>query len=133
MNSSQTSTITEVRADIWLWAARMFKTRALAKQAIDGGKVDLNDAHCKPAKGIKVGDRLRITRGEERLECEVLGLSDKRGPASDAQQLYRETEQSAAERTSQRELRRMQGGPLRPPTRPDKHSRRLIHRFKKTL
>jgi ribosome-associated heat shock protein Hsp15 len=133
MNSSQASTITEVRADIWLWAARMFKTRAVAKQAIDGGKIDLNGAHCKPAKGIKVGDRLRITRGEERLECEVLGLSHKRGPAGEAQQLYRETEQSAAERANQRELRRMQGGPLRPPTRPDKHSRRLIHNFKKTL
>jgi ribosome-associated heat shock protein Hsp15 len=132
MNSSQAS-ITEVRADVWLWAARMFKTRSLAKQAIDGGKVDLNDAHCKPAKGVKVGDRLRITRGEERLECVVLALSEKRGPASEAQQLYRETEQSAAERASQRELRRLQGGPLRPPMRPDKHSRRLIQDFKKTL
>lgn len=119
-----------VRADVWLWAARFFKTRSLAKQAIDGGKIELNGQGCKPSKLVQPGDRWRITRGEERLECEVLALSDKRGPASEAQRLYRETEQSAAAREQQRELRRLNAGPLRPPSRPDKRARRQLREFK---
>jgi ribosome-associated heat shock protein Hsp15 len=79
--------MTDVRADVWLWAARFFKTRSLAKQAIDGGRVDVNGAGCKTAKTLHAGDRLRIGRGEERLEVEVLALSDQRGPAAAAQAL----------------------------------------------
>ena len=63
------------RADVWLWAARFFKTRSLARQAIEGGRIDVNEAGCKPARTLQVGDRLRISRGEERLEVEVLALS----------------------------------------------------------
>jgi ribosome-associated heat shock protein Hsp15 len=121
----------EVRADVWLWAARMYKTRSLAKQAIDGGKVDVNGAGCKPAKAVHVGDSIRLTRGEERLELEILALSEQRGPASAAQLLYRETEASRTAREQARELRRLSGAGLnRPPTRPNKQERRELRRLK---
>ena len=120
-----------VRLDKWLWAARFFKTRSLAKQAIDGGKVDLNGAGCKPSKAVHVGDRLQIGRGEERLEVVVLALSEQRGPASVAQTLYRETEESLAAREAMRAQRKLgAAGLLRPPTRPDKQARRQIMKFK---
>jgi ribosome-associated heat shock protein Hsp15 len=123
--------LTEVRADVWLWAARMYKTRSLAKQAIDGGKVDVNGAGCKPAKGLHVGDSVRLTRGEERLELEILALSEQRGPASVAQMLYRETDASRAAREQIREQRRLSGAGLnRPPTRPNKQERRELRRLK---
>ena len=131
---SELSTSPGVRADVWLWAARFFKTRSLAKQAIEGGKVDLNDSPCKPAKLVYTGDTLRVTRGEERLVCTVAALSTKRGPAPEAQKLYVETEESIAERARQREDRRLTGGALlRPDSRPDKRARRLIQDLKKTL
>lgn len=120
-----------VRADVWLWAARFFKTRSLAKQAIDGGKVDVNGMGCKPAKALHVGDRLQIGRGEERFEVTVLALSEQRGPASAAQALYRETQESLAAREAARAQRRLgASGLLCPPTRPDKQARRLIRKFK---
>ncbi|KAF1003506.1 MAG: Heat shock protein 15 [Luteibacter sp.] len=128
------STKAGVRADVWLWAARFFKTRSLAKQAIDGGKVEVNGATCKPAKTVQLGDTLKITRAEERLTCTVEALSEKRGPAPEARKLYAETEESVAERERQREDRRLTGGALlRPDSRPDKRSRRLIQDLKKTL
>ncbi|MBD8872047.1 RNA-binding S4 domain-containing protein [Rhodanobacter sp. DHB23] len=120
---------TEVRADVWLWAARFFKTRSLAKQAIDGGRIDVNDAGCKPAKALRVGDVLKIGRGEERLEVEVLALADKRGPASVAQALYHESEASRLAREAWREQRRLVGVQA-PPRRPDKHARRELRRLK---
>lgn len=122
---------TDTRADVWLWAARFFKTRSLAKQAIDGGRIDVNDAGCKPARTLRVGDRLRIGRGEERLEVEVLVLSDRRGPASVAQALYRETASSRMAREAAREQHRLVGasGPVR---RPDKQARRKLRRLKGT-
>ncbi|WP_036140525.1 RNA-binding S4 domain-containing protein [Luteibacter sp. 9135] len=123
-----------VRADVWLWAARFFKTRSLAKQAIEGGKVVLNGAPCKPARPVVAGDTLRITRGDERLVCLVVALSTKRGPAPEARKLYTETEESIAERERLREDKRLTGGALlRPDSRPDKRSRRLIQNLKKTL
>ncbi len=117
------------RADVWLWAARFFKTRSLARQAIDGGRVDVNDMGCKAAKALRVGDRLKISRGQERLEVELLALSDKRGPASVAQALYRETDASRAAREAAREQQRLIGasGPLK---RPDKQARRELRRLK---
>ncbi|MDF3981070.1 S4 domain-containing protein [Luteibacter sp. PPL201] len=128
------ATTAGVRADVWLWAARFFKTRSLAKQAIDGGKIDINGAACKPAKTLHVGDTVRVTRGEERLVCTVQALSEKRGPAPEARKLYTETDESLAERERQREDRRLTGGALlRPDARPDKRSRRLIQDLKKTL
>lgn len=122
---------TGTRIDVWLWAARFFKTRRLAKQAVDGGRIDVNDLGCKPAKILRVGDRLKINRGDERLEVDVLGLSDKRGPASEAVKLYAETEASRLAREAAREQHRLIGasGPLK---RPDKHARRELQRFKGT-
>jgi ribosome-associated heat shock protein Hsp15 len=129
MSQREIPVSSEVRADVWLWAARFFKTRSLAKQAIDGGKVELNGASCKPAKSVHPGDVLKITRGEERLEVEVLVLSEQRGPASVAQGLYRESEASRLAREAQREQRRLVGaiGPMR---RPDKQERRELRRLK---
>lgn len=129
MNKPPISPTTDTRADAWLWAARFFKTRSLAKQAIEGGRVEVNDAACKPAKALHVGDRLKISRGEERLEVELLLLSDRRGPASVAQTLYRETDASRAAREAAREQHRLVGthGPLK---RPDKQARRELRRLK---
>lgn len=121
--------VAEIRVDVWLWSARFFKTRSLAKQAIDGGRIEVNDAGCKPARTLHVGDMLKIGRAEEKLQVEVLLLSDKRGPASVAQTLYRETDASLAARELLREQRRLLGmsGPLK---RPDKHARRDLRRLK---
>jgi ribosome-associated heat shock protein Hsp15 len=131
MKHAPDETLTEVRADVWLWAARMYKTRSLAKQAIDGGKVDVNGAGCKPSKTLHVGDTVRLTRGEERLELEILALAELRGPASVAQTLYRETEASRLAREQAGELRRLSGAGLnRPPTRPNKQERRELRRLK---
>jgi ribosome-associated heat shock protein Hsp15 len=117
------------RVDVWLWAARFFKTRSLAKQAIDGGRIDVNDGGCKPARTLHSGDRLKISRGEERMEVEVLALSDRRGPASAAQLLYRETEASRVAREAARELHHLIGA-SGPPKRPDKQARRDMRRLK---
>ncbi len=118
----------EVRIDKWLWAARFFKTRSLAQQAVKGGHVEINGHGCKPARGIVAGDRLRITRGEVVFEILVDAVSERRGPATEAQQLYTETEESAQRRARRAEERRLgqQAGPSR---RPDKRQRRRIRSF----
>lgn len=123
---------TEVlRVDVWLWAARFFKTRSLARQAIDAGHVEVNDAACKPARALHVGDRLRIGRAQERLEVSVLALSARRGPAGDAQRLYRETDASRVAREVSREQRRLSGAAFdHPPGRPDKQARRQLRKIK---
>ena len=116
-----------VRLDLWLWAARFFKTRALAKQAIETGKVEVGGQRAKPARGVRVGDVLHVARLDEHFEIEVLALSVVRGPASVAQTLYRERPESAAARAAAAETRRLQGTSMaRPPKRPDKRARRLI-------
>ncbi len=116
-----------VRLDVWLWAARFFKTRSLAKQAIEGGKIEINQAAGKAAKAVHVGDRLRISRGEERFEIDVVALSEQRGSGAAAQSLYRETEASRTSREALAEQRRMErAGYAKPPTKPDKRARRLI-------
>lgn len=131
MSERESKPVGEVRVDIWLWAARFFKTRSLAKQAIEGGKIDVNGGGCKPAKALHVGDRLKISRAEERLEVEVLGLSDKRSPASVAQALYLETQASRMAREADKEQRRLTGAAFdHPVKRPDKHARRDLRRMK---
>jgi ribosome-associated heat shock protein Hsp15 len=121
----------EVRVDIWLWAARFFKTRALAKLAIDGGKIDVNDAGCKPAKALHVGDRIKLSRGDERMEVLVLALSYKRSSAPIAQALYGETQDSRSAREALKEQRRLTGAAFdHPHSRPDKHARRDLRRMK---
>ena len=89
-----------LRLDKWLWAARFFKTRPLAVQAVAGGKVLLNEARIKPARTVDVGDRVTLWQGPYQWEVEVLALSDKRGPAPQAQRLYRETEESRTRRAA---------------------------------
>lgn len=131
MNDIRENSAEGLRVDVWLWAARFFKTRSLAKQAIEGGKVEVNGAGCKAAKLLQVDDRLRITRAEQRMEVVVLALSPKRGPASEAQQLYRETEASSAAREAQKEQRRLTGAAFdHPLKRPDKQARRQLRRLK---
>lgn len=116
-----------VRLDVWLWAARFFRTRALAKQAIEGGKIHVNAAAGKPAKALHVGDRLTITRAEERIEVVVTALAEQRGSAARAQLLYRESEASRAARDAASQQRRLErAGYSKPPTKPDKRARRLI-------
>ena len=119
----------QVRADIWLWAARFFKTRSLAKQACEAGHVSREDQTCKPARMLRIGDRLTIRRGEERFEVQVAGLSEQRGPASAAQALYIETGASIAAREAAREQRRLLGGRVAPPRKPDKNARRALIRL----
>jgi ribosome-associated heat shock protein Hsp15 len=116
-----------VRLDVWLWAARFFRTRSLARQAIDNGKIDVDGQRAKPARQLRVGDALRILRGEEAFEVEVRGLSDTRGPASIAQALYLESEASRARREAERAARAAQRAGYRAPQgKPDKRARRLI-------
>lgn len=118
-----------LRLDVWLWAARFFKARSLAQQAIATGRVEVNDARAKPARGLHVGDRLRIVRGDERLEVVVQLLDSRRGPASCAALLYRETEASVAAREAVREQRRLSG--FDAGARPDKQQRRELRRFRR--
>jgi ribosome-associated heat shock protein Hsp15 len=123
--------MTGVRMDIWLWAARFFKTRPLAKKACELGRVLSNGQPTKAAREVRVGDRLRVTNDGGDFEIEVLMLGEVRGPAAVAQTLYRETEESrelrqkvAAERKAMREFETLPEG------RPSKRDRRHIIRFR---
>lgn len=121
----------DVRIDAWLWAARFFKSRSLARQAVEGGKVHLGGVACKPARPVRVGDTLAITRGEERYIVQVLGLARKRGTAPAAQALYCESEESRVARETLREQRRVSGEHMNHPAgRPGKQDRRALRRFK---
>lgn len=120
-----------VRMDAWLWAARFFKTRTLAKKACDLGRIISNGHAAKAAREVRVGDMLRVTNDGGDFEIEVLGVSDVRGPASEAQKLYRETDASremrmkvAAERRASREWE------ILPQGRPSKRDRRRIIQFR---
>jgi ribosome-associated heat shock protein Hsp15 len=125
--TKQDDTAASVRLDLWLWAARFFRTRALAKQAIDTGKVEIDGQRAKPSRGLRIGDALVVARGEERFEIEVLALADVRGPASVAQALYRESESSRLAREQARAMRAAERNGYRAPeTKPDKRARRLI-------
>ncbi|WP_303906843.1 RNA-binding S4 domain-containing protein [Thiohalomonas denitrificans] len=122
----------EVRLDKWLWAARFFKTRPQATEAINGGHVHLNGGRVKPSRSVRAGDELTITKGTTRFDIVVTGLSGRRGPASEAQKLYDETEESCKRRVTQAENRRLlAAGEPRPERRPDKRQRRHIIRFNK--
>lgn len=119
-----------VRVDKWLWAARFFKTRSLAGEAVDGGKVHVNGDRVKAARALRLGDRLEIRRGQERFEVVVRALSEQRGPASAAQELYEETETSAENRRAAAEqLRALAAAMPRFEGRPDKRSRRALAKF----
>ena len=116
-----------VRLDLWLWAARFFKTRSLAKQAIESGKVEVAGQDAKPSRALRAGESLVVHRGQEKFEIEVLAVSDSRGSATVAQTLYRESPESRQRRESERELRRLENAGYRAPgSKPDKRARRLI-------
>lgn len=124
---SQTELHDNVRLDLWLWAARFYKTRTLAKHAIETGKVEVGGQRAKASRAVRVGDALKVARAEEVFEVEVLTLSDTRGPAAVAQSLYRESEASRARREEARALRIAERTGYRAPeTKPDKRARRLI-------
>ena len=121
-----------VRIDKWLWAARFFKTRGLATDAVSGGRIHLNGSRVKPSRDVKPGDTLEIHVGEQRFTVEVLTLSDKRGPAPVAATLYAETPESAAARAVQAEQRRLSrplGAELA--GRPTKQDRRRLDALRK--
>ncbi len=128
------TTLVKVRIDKWLWAARFFKTRSLAKQAIEGGKIHIDGRRVKPSKELEVGAKLVVRQGFEEKEVIVVSLADQRGPASFAATLYTETEASTAKRALRAEERKaMAGSQLRTPTKPNTRQRRHIHRFKREL
>ena len=120
-----------VRIDKWLWAARFFKTRALAQDAIELGRVRIRGERIKASREVRPGDLLEITRGEDRFEVHVEALSQVRGPASQAQQLYRETEESRAARERAAALRRVAVEPAAaiPHGRPTKRDARRLRAF----
>jgi ribosome-associated heat shock protein Hsp15 len=119
------------RLDKWLWAARFFKTRALASQAADRGRVRVNGERVKSSRAVNVGDRLEVRTGADVIEVEVAGLSRQRGPAAVAQALYQETEASRNRRQAAAEQRRLLASEVpRPAARPDKRARRQISRFR---
>jgi len=119
-----------VRIDKWLWAARFFKTRALASAAVSGGHVQIGGSRVKASRTLQIGSRLQIRRGEEEFEIDVLTLSERRGPAKEAVLLYAETEESQARREAAREQRKLVGGAMaRPEGRPDKRDRKKIRQF----
>ena len=123
--------MSNVRMDLWLWAARFFKTRTLAKKSCELGRILSNGQPAKAAREVRIGDMLRVTTEGGEFEVEVMGLSEVRGPASEARTLYRETEESrvlrekvAAERKAMRQFEVLPAG------RPSKRDRRHIIRFR---
>jgi ribosome-associated heat shock protein Hsp15 len=122
------------RIDKWLWAARFYKTRAIAKQMIDGGKVFYNGQRTKSSKAVVVGDFVKIRQGFDEKEVEIIALADKRRDATFAQTLYKETAASIAQR-EKNALARKQGILLSPACekKPDKKQRRLILQLKDRL
>lgn len=119
---------TSIRLDKWLWAARFYKTRALAKDMIEGGKVHYDGQRTKCSKHVEVGAMIRLRQGYEEKTVEVLALSDRRRGAAEAQALYRETEESIREREQRAQDRKTQGSA--PDQRPNKKSRRELLRVK---
>jgi ribosome-associated heat shock protein Hsp15 len=116
--------------DVWLWAARFFKTRALSKRACELGRIQSNNNPAKPAREVRVGDILRITSDSGEFEVEVLGLSEMRGPATIAQTLYRETEASREARARVTEARKSEPHFDPAAGRPSKRDRRRIVQFR---
>jgi ribosome-associated heat shock protein Hsp15 len=126
---SPQSATQSLRIDKWLWCARFFKSRSLAQQAVEGGHVQVNGERAKASRQVKVGDRLRITRERERFEVEVVGIPERRGPATEARTQYVESAESQAARAAVREFNRLTA-PVAS-GRPDKRERRDLLRFQK--
>ena len=123
--------IDKVRIDKWLWAARFFKTRTLAKTAIEGGKVQLAGQRVKVSREITAGDALRIRQGWDERDVVVKAVSEQRRGAPIAQTLYEETTESIARRERAAEARKAAGAMARPTQRPGKHERKALERLRK--
>ena len=121
-----------LRIDKWLWAARFFKTRSIAKTAIEGGKVHLDGQRVKVSREITIGETLVIKQGWDEKEVVVLGLSAQRGPAPVARKLYEETAASIEKREREAQARKAAGGAVaRPTQKPGKHQRKALERLRK--
>ena len=122
----------QIRIDKWLWAARFFKTRSLAAEAVSGGKIEVNGARAKPSKSVRLGDRLNIRRGAYEWTVIVTGVVKLRGPAAEAQLLYEESEESKSKRDNALAQLKLERPPeFHPSGRPSKKERRAIARFTK--
>lgn len=127
MSAPEETRPARTRLDRWLWAARFFKTRSLAKAAVDGGKVHVHGVRGKPSKEVAVGDELRISRGEVVQTVVVTGIAERRGNATLAATLYAETDESVATRQAKASARRLaRAAAVAPPRRPDKRQRRKL-------
>ena len=121
-----------LRVDKWLWAARFYKTRSIAKSAIEGGKVHLDGQRVKVSREISVGERLTVKQGWDEKEVVVKALSDQRGPAPIAQALYAETRESIERREREAQARKAAGGATaRPTQKPGKHERKALEKLRK--
>ncbi|MBI1422873.1 MAG: RNA-binding protein [Gammaproteobacteria bacterium] len=126
-----TETPERIRIDKWLWAARFFKTRQLAAEAVSGGHVHVNGERSKPSHGVKVGDELKITRSGTTYQIRVSALASQRGSATAAQSLYVEDVESVARREQQRLMYKLNAmASPRPQKRPDKRDRRRLRAFR---
>ncbi len=124
-------TVESMRVDKWLWAARFYKTRALATAAISGGKVHMNGGRIKPSHRLKAGDTLAVQKGPYRFDITVAALSSQRRPATEARALYSESEAGASERHALYRQRKLEGHSARQrERRPDKRTRAKIRQFK---
>lgn len=122
--------MSKIRLDKWLWAARFFKTRALATEAVNGGHVHVNNQRVKPARGIEPGDEISVTRRYDKWIVIVQALSDKRGPAKVAQTLYEETPESLAKREENATMRKYQRAGMKPAEhRPSGRDRQKIRKL----
>jgi ribosome-associated heat shock protein Hsp15 len=121
-----------LRIDKWLWAARFFKTRSLASEAVSGGRVHIDRERVKPSRPVKTGDHVLVSRGSDLIEVVVLGIRERRGSASDAATLYEETEESRQRRERELQQRRLARDAMAAPARrPDKKERRQLARFRR--
>ena len=120
-----------IRVDKWLWAARFFKTRSIAKTAIEGGKVHLDGQRVKVSREISVGETLVIKQGWDEKEIVVRSLSAQRGPAPAARELYEETAASIEKREREAQARKAAGAVARPTQKPGKHQRKALERLRK--
>lgn len=121
----------KVRLDKWLWAARFYKTRSLAKDAVDGGKVHYNQQRCKPSKAVEIGTELTLRLGFVEKVIVIKQISGQRKNATFAQTLYEETAESITKREKALlDRKHMMGDQIMPAGKPNKRNRRLIHQFK---